>query len=457
MEPEITSESSLASPRAALLAEMVAAARRGSPRALLLGAPRGWGKRSLLDAAAAALDPREILAVPADFGRSVTNPDEVACAFAAELLDAAEAGGASAIPGISGRPSPAARFRAAAASSRLRDLHDTSRAAAALITELARRRGEGRKAVAGALDLASALARDLARPIVIVARGFDELARLVHFPGLDDAPEMIARWLARTPPVRLLGETSPAGRPRRLLDALADALGPEFALRSVPPMSAEEIAGAAGCSGGEAARILALTGGRALTSGILAERLRSGSSLEEAIAAELDPGASRLHQELRFDYHQLLERTRGYAASRAILNTLAREEGLDLSGIAGRLRRSAGSTLDYLRWLVEVGLLRREGRRYLFTDPLQRLHVLVHEAPEHPESPSGRRAVIHRFLASLGAEPIPLRQRGRPPGRIAGASPVKRRAFRPSPRAGSPSPSREEKEPPRRDSLIEID
>ena len=126
------------------------------------------------------------------------------------------------------------------------------------------------------------------------------------------------------------------------------------------PASLNEIADMAGAKSGSdwtADSLLSLTGGRLLTLDLLGARLRKGESLAAALSAEAaDPGG-RLCQELRFDYTIQIERTRGYAACKAILNVLAREDGLDLTGIARRMRRSGGSTLDYLRWLSEVGLV----------------------------------------------------------------------------------------------------
>jgi hypothetical protein len=216
----------------------------------------------------------------------------------------------------------------------------------------------------------------------------------------------------------------------------------------VPPLSLEEVRemlGPAARSAGAARTLLRLTAGRPLTVAILARDLKEGALMEEALSRLLAREEGALFHELRFDYHLLIERTRGHAASRAILNVLAREEGLDLSGISGRLRRSGGSTLDYIRWLQEVDLLRREGRRYFFSDPLLRLYVLLHEIPEPPASPEERNALIRRALAGLEAEPVPLRPLGRPPGR---------RARPPRPVPGDAAADR--KIPPE-DSLMEID
>ena len=56
----------------------------------------------------------------------------------------------------------------------------------------------------------------------------------------------------------------------------------------------------------------------------------------------------------RFCYELRLHRARGYGALKAILDILADEEGLTLTEISLRLRRTPGSTKDYLSWLEDV-------------------------------------------------------------------------------------------------------
>jgi hypothetical protein len=73
-----------------------------------------------------------------------------------------------------------------------------------------------------------------------------------------------------------------------------------------------------------------------------------------------------------------LHRARGYGALKAILDVLATEEPLTLTEIALRLRRTPGSTKDYLSWLEDVDLIASRQKRYSFTDPIMRLWVRLH-------------------------------------------------------------------------------
>jgi hypothetical protein len=80
----------------------------------------------------------------------------------------------------------------------------------------------------------------------------------------------------------------------------------------------------------------------------------------------------------RFCYELRLHRARGYGALKAILDVLAREEPLTLTEIALRLRRTPGSTKDYLSWLEDVDLIVSRQKRYSFADPMLRLYVRLH-------------------------------------------------------------------------------
>jgi hypothetical protein len=96
-----------------------------------------------------------------------------------------------------------------------------------------------------------------------------------------------------------------------------------------------------------------------------------------ALASLLAPGA-RLAEACRFCYELRLHRARGYGALKAILEVLADQQPLTLTEIAHRLRRTPGSTKDYLSWLEDVDLIQSRQKRYSFTDPMLRLWVRVH-------------------------------------------------------------------------------
>ena len=89
-------------------------------------------------------------------------------------------------------------------------------------------------------------------------------------------------------------------------------------------------------------------------------------------------------------YELRLHRARGYGALKAILEILAQEEPLTLTEVAQRLKRTPGSTKDYLSWLEDVDLIVSQRKRYSFGDPLLRLWVRLYCRPSGPSTKMSR-------------------------------------------------------------------
>src|SRR5205823_501599 len=104
---------------------------------------------------------------------------------------------------------------------------------------------------------------------------------------------------------------------------------------------------------------------------------RGGPDPVGALAALLAPGG-QLAQACRYCYELRLHRARGYGALKAILEVLAEQEPLNLTEISQRLRRTPGSTKDYLSWLEDVDLVTVQRKRYSFDDPLLRMYVRLY-------------------------------------------------------------------------------
>jgi hypothetical protein len=122
-----------------------------------------------------------------------------------------------------------------------------------------------------------------------------------------------------------------------------------------------------------------------------------------ALAALLAPGGV-LANACRFSYELRLHRARGYGALKAILDVLAEEEPLTLTEIALRLRRTPGSTKDYLSWLEDVDLIVSRQKRYSFADPILRLWVRLHCRPTPPAEEDIAREVHGYVLAHLPSD-----------------------------------------------------
>ena len=105
----------------------------------------------------------------------------------------------------------------------------------------------------------------------------------------------------------------------------------------------------------------------------------------------------------RFCYELRLHRARGYGALKAILDILAEEEGLTLTEISHRLRRTPGSTKDYLSWLEDVDLVVSRQKRYAFTDPVLRLWVRLNCRSTPPSDEDVAREVQHYAVARVPA------------------------------------------------------
>jgi hypothetical protein len=124
-----------------------------------------------------------------------------------------------------------------------------------------------------------------------------------------------------------------------------------------------------------------------------------------ALSALLAPSGT-IANACHFSYELRLHRARGYGALKAILDVLAEEEPLTLTEIALRLRRTPGSTKDYLSWLEDVDLIVSRQKRYSFTDPMMRLWVRLHCKATPPAEEDIAREVHAYVLTRLPqAEP----------------------------------------------------
>jgi hypothetical protein len=127
---------------------------------------------------------------------------------------------------------------------------------------------------------------------------------------------------------------------------------------------------------------------------------RGAADPVSALSALLAPGG-QLAAACRFCYELRLHRARGYGALKAILGILAQEEPLTLTEIALRLRRTPGSTKDYLSWLEDVDLIVSRQKRYSFADPMMRLWLRLHGHPAPPGDDDIAREVHTYVMARL--------------------------------------------------------
>ncbi len=144
-----------------------------------------------------------------------------------------------------------------------------------------------------------------------------------------------------------------------------------------------------------------------------------GGDAISALAGLLATGG-RLAKQCEFRYELRLHRARGYGALKAILEILGEEEGLTLTEISHRLRRTPGSTKDYLSWLEDVDLVTSRQKRYTFADPLLRVWVRLHCRASAPTDDDLAREVHRYALPRLPVQSDPPMPHAEPAFAMAG-------------------------------------
>ncbi len=209
------------------------------------------------------------------------------------------------------------------------------------------------------------------------------------FPGLRAAQTELARAVAHSTNHFVLATRFEA-RARRFV-----GVDPaRFDVLRVEPLTTEAVQDTLGPGVSDEAQDLAETVGllvdghagyvRGLSSQLAQLRSSGVTDAISAFAAAMAPDGE-LAARCRFSYELRLHRARGYGALKAILDVLALDEPLTLTGIAQRLDRTPGSTKDYLTWLQDVDLVTCDRKRYRFADPLLRLWVRINRGPRVPD------------------------------------------------------------------------
>lgn len=373
-------------PRPDLEAELRARAEVSPP--FLLAGPPGAGKTTLLLGLARALERDGWACLYLDLMGAASSPER----FVLAALDAL----------------PAERF-----GDRLREATEVRRLVAS-------GRPQHAQAVRALVALWASLDQSGGRPVALLLDEATEIRSLAYFPGLREVDRLLASALAGRRRGTVLATSFPTLAEKAFGLPVFDAA----------PLTAAEVAAALPPRPGTTAEdLLRATFGWPRYVRVLLERIRGGSSLAAAWAEEMAKGG-RLEMMGHHTYETLLLRSRGYGISKAALDAVAREEGLNLKALVARLGRTPGATRDYLQWLVGVDALRMEGKRYFYVDGLVRQWVRLH-ASGRPASAADLR---HAVEALLG-ESAPV------------AGPTKEE------RADAPA----ESPAPRRDSLMEID
>src|SRR5687767_826403 len=279
-----------------------------------------------------------------------------------------------------------------------------------------------RESFTAALAFLSHVRGSTGGPVTFLLDEFLELRTFESFPGLRSVLRDLIAALASSPNRFVLTSRYIARSHRLLRDAPA-----RFEIMPVTPLTAAEVRATlpAAIDGRPssfkdededharddlAQLVHVLSDGRPAYARMIAEAAaalstRGGADPVSALSALLAPGAA-LATACRYCYELRLHRARGYGALKAILEVLAEEEPLTLTEIALRLRRTPGSTKDYLSWLEDVDLVGSRQKRYSFADPLLRVWVRLHCRPTPPTDEDVAREVHAYVTARLPhAEP----------------------------------------------------
>lgn len=244
-----------------------------------------------------------------------------------------------------------------------------------------------RAAFDAAMDALAAPHATTGTPVLVLLDELLELRTFDSFPHLRGATqECVERLAASGRPCVVTSRFS--ARATQLLAPFGDRV----ACVELPPLTVAEVTAALHVEGAApdeasslAETVQALTLGHPAYVAAMAEALvlgrhdapHGGDDPVSALARLLQPDG-RLARQCEFVYEWRLHRARGYGALKEILHLLAEEDGLTLSEVARRLRRTPGSTKDYLQWLQDVDLVAADRRRYRFVDPLLRAWVRIY-------------------------------------------------------------------------------
>ena len=99
------------------------------------------------------------------------------------------------------------------------------------------------------------------------------------------------------------------------------------------------------------------------------------------------PGAA-LELKCRFNYEYLVGKSRGDGIVKYLLAVIAMLDLPNLTEIARNIDRSLGVTKDYLKWMLAVGLIDVEKKRYFFKDNLLRMSIGLFKSGKKPSRES---------------------------------------------------------------------
>lgn len=198
-------------------------------------------------------------------------------------------------------------------------------------------------------------------PFVWLVDEVTEIRSLAYFPGLGHIEAPFAQALGAAGGA-VLASSYPG---------LAKDLFPGFGSEMMQGLTPDDLTGVPSLrSDSDAVKAaIEITSGAAATLLPLVADMRDTRDLERSLNRLLQPGGA-IELTCRRQYEVLLLRSRGYAVSKRAAEAVAASPGQRLTDLCPAIGRTPGASRQYLRWLVEVGLLTQIHKRYDFGDPM---------------------------------------------------------------------------------------
>lgn len=274
----------------------------------------------------------------------------------------------------------------------------------ALAEEGARDRHQSSAALLALFDLLAT--HQPSKPFVWLVDEVTEIRSLAYFPELGHVEKPLARALAAARGAVLTSS---------YLGLATDLFG-ELEPVSLPGLTASDLVDLPSLrsDGGAIAAAISITHGAAGMLLPLVADMRETRDLARSLVRLLRPGGA-LEISCRRHYELLVLRSRGYAVAKRAAEAVAYGEDRRLTDLFPEIGRTAGASRQYLRWLVEVGLLVQVRKRYRFADPIVGLWAALYLGRgDLPVEEEIRDAVAAR-IARLGEEDPPALDEPEPP------------------------------------------
>jgi len=286
------------------------------------------------------------------------------------------------------------------------DCRAVSRTAGTLANELSKAKPDHDLMIREAFRFPQVLAEERNVKLMLLLDEFTEISLLGRYAGVGNPVSTFRAALQQYTRVSCVITSSAISTMMAMIEESTSPLFMQFSpLRLVPfgkRTTAELARKLADLDDGACALLYDLTGGHPFYITVITERaeamarrlqetLITATLVRQAFFLEVLSPQGVLYNYCRYLYDISLERAKGYAALKTILQVLAVEGEMHLSEIARRVRRSASATRENLKRLMEVDVITQAGRDFVYTDPVLRCWVA-------------------RTSAGIELEPFPHRQ-----------------------------------------------